>query len=89
MDRYHKIFISHNNGLFNNTWCKKCEKCAFVLGAMFLFNQKSAETIWGDTKSVFNNEMRKCLLNLINPSQKPFECVGTLSENYYLLKNFY
>lgn len=85
LKKYHKGFVSCNNGIYSNYWCKKCEKCIFVISSMFLFNKKSAELIWGSVANFFDDNTKKTLLNMINPNQKPLECIGTTSENFYLI----
>lgn len=83
---YHAGFISCNENIRENKWCLACPKCAFVLGAMYLFNEKSARRVWGTPERVFSHSLVNYLVELVNPNLKPLECIGTREENCYLLQ---
>lgn len=84
---YHHEFISCNQGLADGIWCLQCPKCAFVVGALYIFDQASAESVWGPKTEVYSNKKQLVdeSIELINPDVKPFECIGTTEENAVLL----
>lgn len=87
-DQYHKAFISCNQGIHHDVWCLGCAKCAFVVGAMYHFAPHKATRKWGDINEVYSRQHPKLIdetIELINPKQKPFECIGTVEENRFLL----
>lgn len=86
-DSYHKHFLSCNQGMSEDSWCLRCPKCAFVVGAMYVYNEKSSNWLWGDPRNVFAaNQLVDELIELVNVEAKPLECIGTLEENRLLLR---
>lgn len=84
--QYHPYFLSCNRGMSNDAWCMSCAKCAFVIGAMYVYNEPSAREQWGDPRQLFaSNNLVDELIELINPDSKPLECIGTLAENRHLV----
>jgi len=63
-----------------------CEKCAFTVGGLFLFNPNSAKKLWGDPSVCFDEVLQSKAINLLAPNKRPFECVGTTIENTYLVR---
>lgn len=86
LTKYHSSFVSCNNGLHDNYWCMCCEKCAFTVGGLFLFNPNSAKKLWGDPSVCFDEVLQSKAINLLAPNKRPFECVGTTIENTYLVR---
>lgn len=86
-DQYHESFISCNRGIHHDEWCLECAKCAFVVGAMYHFVPAKAAAKWGELHELcaLHPQFVDELIELINPHQKPFECIGTTEENLYLL----
>jgi len=84
-EKYHDKFLSCNEGIKEGRWCMVCPKCAFIMGSLYLFNPKSAMKVWGDSKKVFTSVLTDELIELTNPNLKPFECIGTVEENRYLV----
>lgn len=83
---YHAHFLSCNQGMSHDTWCKHCAKCAFVIGSMYLYSPETSKEVWGESRELFNaNKLVDELIELINPDIKPLECIGTLAENRILL----
>lgn len=86
-DQYHDQFLSCNNGMRDDNWCLDCPKCAFVVGAMYIYSEKSARRLWGEPRDVYaGNNFVDQLIELLNPSAKPLECIGTIEENVYLVR---
>ena len=85
--KYHSEFLSCNRGLKDGKWCLKCAKCAFVVGGLYIFDQASAESVWGPKNEVYHPSKKLVdeSIELINPDVKPFECIGTTEENAVLL----
>lgn len=85
-DQYHVAFVSCNRGRYES-WCLDCAKCAFVVGAMYALAPQKAAAKWGDMEGVYGKHPNLIdeTIELINPDQKPFECIGTTEENMYLL----
>jgi hypothetical protein len=85
--QYHTIFLSCNQEVQLDRWCMNCAKCAFVIGAMYLYSPESAKTVWGSSTDVFDqNTLVDELIELVSPHVKPLECIGTLAENRYLIQ---
>lgn len=84
--KYHQHFLSCNRGMRDDEWCMNCAKCAFVIGAMYLYNQPSATQLWGEAQTVFaSNHLVDELIELVNVDAKPLECIGTIGENRVLV----
>lgn len=85
--KYHQHFLSCNRGMRDDEWCLNCAKCAFVIGAMYMYNETSAKQLWGDSKTVFAaNHLVDELIELVNVEAKPLECIGTIGENRVLIQ---
>lgn len=86
-DSYHEMFISCNHGIHHDQWCLACAKCAFVIGAFYFFEPAKATVKWGSIQEVYgsNPQLIDETIELVNPQQKPFECIGTYEENQLLL----
>ncbi len=83
---YHQTFLSCNVGMGEDRWCMSCAKCAFVIGAMYMYSPQSATEKWGSKASVYGRPgLLENTIELINPDLKPFECIGTLAENLILV----
>jgi hypothetical protein len=85
-ESYHNVFLSCNEGMEEGVWCKKCPKCAFVIGAMYLFNPTSSRRVWGEPEQVFDEVLTGQVVELVNPDIKPLECIGTTGENRFLVR---
>lgn len=84
--QYFPYFMSCNRGLQTQKWCGECAKCAFMFSALSAF--LSPETVVGIFhKNLFEDEslvgLYEELIGL--RMSKPFDCVGTLSENLLAL----
>lgn len=87
MTQYHAHFLSCNRGMKDDEWCKNCAKCAFVIGAMYLYNETSSRKLWGEPKTIFAaNHLVDELIELVNVAAKPLECIGTIGENRLLVQ---
>lgn len=79
--QYEHVFKSCNAGSKQDIWCGNCPKClfAFIILSPFLEKEVLCE-IFG--KNLFEDEkLSGYLLELCGiGEQKPFECVGTISE---------
>ncbi len=86
-DKYHDVFISCNNGIHHGEWCLACAKCAFVVGSMYYFASDKAAKKWGPVERLYAQHPRLVdeTIELVNPQQKPFECVGVTEENRLLV----
>jgi len=79
---HHQSFRSCNVNLRENTWCKKCAKCAFVYLSLFPFLPYDRMlNIFGEDLYLKPEiaEQIKGLTGIDN--YKPFECVGTIEES--------
>ncbi len=84
--KYFPFFMSCNRGLQTQEWCGECAKCAFMFAALSAF--LPVETVVGIfRKNLFEDESLIPLYEeLIGVrATKPFDCVGTLSENLLAL----
>ena len=92
---YHEVFKSCNLGSKNSKWiwCSECSKCLFVYLILSPFlKEEELQNVFGsnllDKENLLND-----FIGLIGESEnKPFECVGTISEVNYcvnkLLENY-
>jgi hypothetical protein len=72
---------SCNRGTRTGIWCMSCAKCAFVALAITAADPAAAEKIWGDRTVINLPALQPHLVALLDPAvDKPFECVGTLTE---------
>lgn len=78
---YFPVFKSCNVGSKTDSWCGHCPKCLFtyIMISPFLHPDK-VKTIFG--KDLFNDISLIATLNQLTgvAPEKPFECVGTISE---------
>lgn len=81
IDHQHQIFRSCNAGSKTDSWCCKCPKCLFtwIILAPFL-DEERLTRIFG--KNLMHNPHLIPLLEQLTgiAEEKPFECVGTISE---------
>jgi hypothetical protein len=78
--QYFDKFISCNIGISKNQWCKRCEKCAFILLCLAAFNDKEAIiTVFGEDLFL-QKQIRQHILTLTTAKSKPWECVGLKEE---------
>lgn len=61
-------------------WCKKCAKCAFTYITLLAFSDKKSVTNLFGHDLLLDPEIRREILELIDESIKPWECVGTKEE---------
>lgn len=78
---YKEVFKSCNVGSKEDKWCGACPKCLFAFIILSPFMEK-AELVGIFGKNLFGDkELLLYLLQLCGEEkQKPFECVGTVSE---------
>lgn len=77
---YFSSFLSCNKGKNIDKWCLKCPKCAFVFLSLAAFiSEKNIDKIWG-SNLFLNENIVKNIIELVNESPKPFDCVGTKEE---------
>lgn len=86
-DKYHVVFRSCNRGKKENVWCGLCSKCLFVniiLGPYM--TDEALFKIFG--KNMLEDEsLSEIFLELIGVRDvKPFECVGTIDEVRWSMK---
>lgn len=78
--QYFDAFISCNEGLHKGFWCKECPKCAFVCLVLSPFlTGPQLKLIFGEDL-LQRKVIRAHILDLVNASTKPWECVGTKEE---------
>ncbi|MBL7137378.1 MAG: hypothetical protein ISS17_01210 [Bacteroidales bacterium] len=79
--KYFQVFKSCNVGSKTDSWCGKCAKCLFtyIMMAAFLKPEQLAEIFRRDILDDINLKPLFDQLIGIAP-EKPFECVGTISE---------
>ena len=78
--KYFDKFISCNIGISKNIWCKKCEKCAFILLCMGAYlDDDEIVRIFGEPL-MQNQQIRKHVLRLCSNQTKAWECVGLQDE---------
>lgn len=83
--KFHKYFLSCNESDGTHSWCRKCEKCAFVFLVLSAFlNPAEVKKIFEDCNLLEESEMTPVFLSLVGGAQdgkKPYECVGTFAES--------
>lgn len=80
---FHPLFISCNEPVNQNTWCAKCDKCAFMflLLSSWLPSSVVVGTIFNNVNMLENESLLPVFEALIGcGSYKPFDCVGTVNE---------
>lgn len=92
--QYFDSFLSCNVAFQTNTgrkkpikrWCGKCPKCLFVFTSLYPFIGEKVFKIF--KKNLFEDKkLLPLMLQLIGKKKfKPFECVGTIKENYLAFK---
>ena len=78
---HHHSFRSCNVGERQDTWCKRCAKCAFVYLSLSAFLDD--QTLFGIfSGNLFENADIQHQLKLLAglEGEKPFDCVGTIEE---------
>ena len=82
MPEYHTLFRSCNVNQKQDSWCKKCAKCAFVYLSLFPFLSS------GQMNNIFQTDLFEdpIIVDFINDivtpgNVKPLECVGTEKES--------
>ncbi|HSX27862.1 MAG TPA: hypothetical protein VLF60_00230 [Candidatus Saccharimonadales bacterium] len=78
--KYHAAFLSCNRSIRDDAWCLDCPKCAFVILGVSATAPEVAKTIWGTQNPLSSPKLFTQLLDLINETPKPFDCVGTKDE---------
>jgi len=81
LKQYHSVFRSCNAGSKKNIWCCSCAKCLFVYIILSPFLDKQELVRIFGCDMLEKEELREAFEGLIGLSnQKPFECIGTVSE---------
>ncbi|MEI6456091.1 MAG: hypothetical protein WCO93_07365 [bacterium] len=79
--KYHAVFRSCNAGSREDVWCGKCAKClfTFIILSPFLSSEKMKD-IFG--KDLLDDMELLLLFDQLTggAEEKPFDCVGTISE---------
>lgn len=87
LPQYHSVFRSCNAGSKTDSWCGKCPKClfAFIILAPFMGMEKTSR-LFG--KNLLDDASLIPFLDELTGAApvKPFECVGTLSEVNWALR---
>lgn len=84
--KYFSIFKSCNMGQQSSGWCGQCSKCLFIFLSLYPFvKEQDMHRIFGENllekDEMVSIASRLCGIN----GCKPFECVGTIKENFVLL----
>lgn len=85
--KYHEVFRSCNKGKKDNSWCSNCAKCLFVYIILAPFMELTeVNKIFGGNM-LEKESLQRIFKELIGIEKaKPFECVGTIKEIRYSLK---
>ena len=81
LTRYHPVFKSCNAGSRADSWCGVCAKCLFTWCILAPFMKEAElEEIFG--RNLFKDKSLRPLLDQLTgvADEKPFDCVGTVSE---------
>jgi hypothetical protein len=85
--KYHSVFRSCNRGKKDNSWCSNCAKCLFVYIILAPYMElNEVNKIFGGNM-LENESLEDTFKELMGLKEsKPFECVGTIDEVRYALK---
>lgn len=85
--QYHEVFRSCNRGKKTNEWCGVCSKCLFVYIILAPFMKREAVTEIFGKDLLADGDLEAIFLELIGDTEvKPFECVGTIDEVCWSMK---
>ncbi len=84
---YLSVFRSCNRGKKENIWCSKCSKCLFVYIILSPYLEQSRLIEVFHSNMLDDESLTGIFEDLIGiTDKKPFECVGTVSEIRYSLR---
>jgi len=88
--KYHDVFRSCNRAFHINeadrakTWCGECDKCCFIDLILSPFiSHESLSSMFSGKEPLDNIKLKEVFISLISTDEafnKPFECVGDISE---------